>query len=547
MLYAVYEFLEHLGCRWYGPGELHTCIPQYRVLRLKPMDISARPALRQRRYGGEINRDVLLWCVRNRMNAAMHAEPQETHLYGFPRYHERPLPGRLMYTAGAPDREAGTSRNGDLERQPQEDSKPFCLSNPQSRRRWVDSAISFFKKHPEIDVALISPVHEGRLCECRRCRRSTKVALILRLMDELLSALRREGLGVEILYNAIHLEDIIEHPPKTPLQLDAENSKHLWMFVPMMGRCHYHRLDDPECREDSTPELSNVFLLSLLRAWHSAGYNGRIHISEYINRKCWLGLPVVCTSMLVQQFRLCNGYFPIAGLSINHPGHEFGVHILDCYLGARLALEGEAAARRFNELTREFFHTYYGDALAEPVARLYRQLEDTFGVINFFSFLPENIIRFCRTWTEAARNGTPPPQFDQLLPFRHLKYSAADGEAAAAMTLKEMRKRLEQARTTAEHIDSLRTYPPYRERWQKTYDHFCYGYRMFRFIVAQVDCLYALSCGETIEAQHLLKEAERLAETLPRHTTPWGYRDGMEMEATFRALEALRSLMERLK
>ena len=76
------------------------------------------------------------------------------------------------------------------------------------------------------------------------------------------------------------------------------------------------------------------------------------------------------------------------------------------------------------------------------------------------------------------------------------------------MSVEQMRQRLQQAEAIASRINKLQTDGVYAKRWEKTYEQFDYGYCMFRFICAQVDCLKALCDGKYSEAKKYLKEAE---------------------------------------
>ncbi|RKY64660.1 MAG: hypothetical protein DRQ02_11195, partial [Candidatus Latescibacterota bacterium] len=47
-LYSVYRFLEHLGCRWFAPGELGEVIPEMETVAIGPLDIIEKPSLSYR-------------------------------------------------------------------------------------------------------------------------------------------------------------------------------------------------------------------------------------------------------------------------------------------------------------------------------------------------------------------------------------------------------------------------------------------------------------------------------------------------------------------
>ena len=80
-LFAAYEMLERLGCRWFFPGQLGEVIPQSKTVKLKACKTVQRPSLesRQIRFTGEVAADVpnhngdthqarTQWLRRNRLS-----------------------------------------------------------------------------------------------------------------------------------------------------------------------------------------------------------------------------------------------------------------------------------------------------------------------------------------------------------------------------------------------------------------------------------------------------------------------------------------------
>ncbi len=79
-LYAVYEFLELQGCRWYSPHDWGEVIPTRRALLLPVMERFYEPAFYQREIGGGASDVIDLamwvdWCVKNRLNKSFAARP----------------------------------------------------------------------------------------------------------------------------------------------------------------------------------------------------------------------------------------------------------------------------------------------------------------------------------------------------------------------------------------------------------------------------------------------------------------------------------------
>jgi hypothetical protein len=73
-LYAVYEFLENLGVRWYMPGDLGEVVPERKSIALSPVDKLVKPDFNYRDLGGYSPhfdggpRDSVLWRLRMRFS-----------------------------------------------------------------------------------------------------------------------------------------------------------------------------------------------------------------------------------------------------------------------------------------------------------------------------------------------------------------------------------------------------------------------------------------------------------------------------------------------
>jgi hypothetical protein len=70
-LYAAYDLLYRLGCRWFAPGEPHEELPKLELDRLPRIAVTERPAFVTRGFHAWQDRgnpDFLLWMARNRLN-----------------------------------------------------------------------------------------------------------------------------------------------------------------------------------------------------------------------------------------------------------------------------------------------------------------------------------------------------------------------------------------------------------------------------------------------------------------------------------------------
>ena len=73
-IYAIYAFLEELGCRWFFPGEFSEAIPEIDTISVRAMDRIEQPSFRIRNiwYSGwapttdQDHQDFHLWRDRNK-------------------------------------------------------------------------------------------------------------------------------------------------------------------------------------------------------------------------------------------------------------------------------------------------------------------------------------------------------------------------------------------------------------------------------------------------------------------------------------------------
>lgn len=145
--YAIYEFLDMIGCRWYIPSELGEVIPHIKTITLKDTDISLIPAT--------ILRNI--WCEdedfkrRNRLGGidfnASHA------LEGY--VSSKQLQEHPDWNAEVKGKR---SINGRL-----------CWANPEVSNAIADEIISYIEKYKRSCVSL-SPEDGTNFCECDKCK-----------------------------------------------------------------------------------------------------------------------------------------------------------------------------------------------------------------------------------------------------------------------------------------------------------------------------------------------------------------------------------------
>ena len=147
-LFAVYELLERLGCRWYMPGELGTVIPRRRSVSMRSGTHVVAPSFAHRHLQA-VSAD-LPWYRRMRLGGDY-----------FPGSHGIPLEPAADF---ATEPELFALIDGERR------DKQLCLGNPDVLRRAITAAQSYFETHPEAPWIGLGP-NDGRgFCEDDLCR-----------------------------------------------------------------------------------------------------------------------------------------------------------------------------------------------------------------------------------------------------------------------------------------------------------------------------------------------------------------------------------------
>ncbi|MGM0492617.1 MAG: DUF4838 domain-containing protein [Armatimonadota bacterium] len=125
----------------------------------------------------------------------------------------------------------------------------LCYSNPEARRRLVDTVLEWADEHREVDALhfWLSDAPNNH-CECAGCTEHSPADWYAMLANELTPQLAEMAPDMKIVLLAYH--DLL-WPPET-VEIDRAQDNLISMFAPI-SRCYAHSLADPEC--DSGEEL----------------------------------------------------------------------------------------------------------------------------------------------------------------------------------------------------------------------------------------------------------------------------------------------------
>jgi hypothetical protein len=230
LLYAVYDLLEALGCRWLGPGHDGEFLPSLADITLPQQAVADRPAFAQRSL--IIGHDLFLaeaeqwivWAAHNRLNTIfIHTIDAELafgacHLRSWQRRRRDLLP--LLHARGM-DLELGGHHLRDLlprrmfRQQPElfrsngQQRTPdanCCPSNPATQAQLRTAMRAFVQRFPEATVYHLWPddLIGGGWCHCKQCAPLTPADQALLATNQLAAALAVERPDARISMLAYH-------------------------------------------------------------------------------------------------------------------------------------------------------------------------------------------------------------------------------------------------------------------------------------------------------------------------------------------------------
>ena len=420
-LFAAYELLEQLGCRWYLPGDLGTVIPDRATVSV--------PAGRSVHAPAFVHRHL-------------QAIPQS-----LPWYRRQKLGGMYFPTAHGIRLEPAA----DFERTPElfalvngERSKgQLCVSHPEVVKRATAHALAAFRRYPALEYLGLGPNDGSGFCECPNCRAldagdwdpyAAQFSVTDRyvwLFNRILAAVHKELAGRKIGFYAYHAY-------KLPPRQQTPDPHIVPAFAPIT-LCRIHGLANPICPD-------RAFYGKLMTEW------GRL-VPEIFERGYYFNL--ACPGFPWSKVHALREETPAAFASgikgwrvecIN----SWAPYGLTHYVAARLMWNVHTDV---DALLADFYKHFFGPA-AKPMGAyldsLDRRLRDTdchtgssYGMPAFFP--PKWMRSAKRLLNEAARRAGTEPYRLRLRIFR-LNYDMLE----AFLNMLDARNRLDFTTAQAE-------------------------------------------------------------------------------------------------
>lgn len=418
-MYAVYEFLERLGCRWYTPE--FSRIPKRASIDLAVFDETHKPDLEYRELYSGPSRDKD-WAARNRVNGHFSALDETTggriiyHPFGHsfyelvpPEKHFASHPEYFSFTGGARRTERAQ----------------LCLTNPDVIRLGIESVLRWIEEHPEAAIYSVSQNDTEGWCECSNCRRveaeegGAHSGPVVRFVNAIAAEVCRRHPGKLIDTFAYSWT---EQPP-----LKARPHPNVRIRLAPIGLCQAHPYE--QCSR-------NRFFLSRLKGWSQL--TNHLYVWHYFTNFWQYQLPYPNLDELAADIPMYRRH-GVVGMFLQGdigPGCTTEFCELKSYLLAKLLWNPAADARA---IMREFLDAYYGSAA--PRIREYLELTH-------------------REVREAPRGKGKPmwtyksPNFDaDFLPAAKAVFDKADKAAGTGAVL----RRIEKARLSVEWTELLET------------------------------------------------------------------------------------------
>lgn len=233
--FAVFHFLQTLGCRWFMPGELGEVVPSLRTIEISPLDIREKPDFDCRRISGSGFKDGQ-WGVANRTGgmafAIGHAwqdlVPKRTYFKTHPEYYA------LV----------------DGQRRPSQ----LCTSTPDVVKAATETVLARFRSNPALMTVSLSPNDGGGFCECENCRKLDVAGYTEPSYGAVCLSDR-----LQVFYNSIAREVGKEFPGRIlgyyayadytlPPKRETRIEPNLMVWIAPIRQCRLHGIGSPNCR-----------------------------------------------------------------------------------------------------------------------------------------------------------------------------------------------------------------------------------------------------------------------------------------------------------
>ena len=400
VLYAVYDFLASLGCRWIAPdfecyeGSSHYIPEQTELNYIHLAELTQRPALKYRKLyieeGLSHNTQNLLtmidWMPKVHFNTLVAPlNYQGKGRVQWDNWRKQLIPelkkrGIIIEVGGHgyqnflnAEMEDGQlfkkhsewfGQNKDGNRSPNP-NVVFCTSNPEAIAYLHNNILIYLQTHPEIDIFDFWPPDGAKWCECPKCKTlGTVTDRHVLLVSQTAQLLRKENPNVKL--ECLAYASYVEPPQHEILDKNV-----LLDFCPIKQNFEYQIYQDSSIINKAYKEN----LVNWLKA-----FKGDISIYSYYRKYSWRSLPNIIPHYMQNDLRFYRD-IGAKGISVySEPGDWF-TYGLNHYVLGHLAWNPDVDA---DSLITEYCTKLYGPA-ANIAVFVYTNLEN---IVRFGSNIP---------------------------------------------------------------------------------------------------------------------------------------------------------------
>jgi len=506
-LYAAYDLLYGLGCRWFAPGEVHEEVPN--IAGIPDMDVTQKPSFVTRGFLAWENRgnpDFLLWMARNRMNywcveqkehglmrklgirmvCGLH-DAEELFLNPTRYFDAHPEWFALVKGKRVPGIKGMFGTN-------------YCTSNPDATSEFMKNYVQALVDGPYRDADMVRfwTLDVGKWCECDNCKAQgtptdRNLILVHRLDQEIKKARAAGRIHRPITMTFLAYADVLE-PPTRPLPAGFDYDTCAATFYPIR-RCYVHNFDASTC----PPNTNYLHQLSGWARDPRRHYRGQIAIGEYYNVSVYKCLPICFMHTMAHDipvyYRTGARHFDYMHVTCRN----WGSKALTNYQMARQLWDVRADCKA---LWQDYFAKRYGPA-DKPMRSFYESLEAMFSNVTELKY------GLARRLERGAAD---------LFPNTQLRYRREPGVTCDGPTLTEILDHGRQCRRLLEQAMAMQLPLRIQQRIAEDERNFTYGERTVAYYDACVQAFAEARAKRFDAARKHYAEAQRLADLLRADT-----------------------------
>ena len=530
-LYAVYDLLHRLGCRWFAPGALHEEIPK--VDAIGDFDVTAKPSFLTRGFHAWENRGdeaFLLWMARNRLNywcveqenhplirklgirmsCGAHdaqkrfLDPEAVYPYDHPRFEGDAGKPADPYGVN-PAYSGDANKNGKLtyfEAHPRwfplvggkrisnvrgDGGTNYCTSNTDATAEFMKNYVQALTDgaYRDADVVRFWTLDVGKWCGCGACKalgtRTDRNLLLVYHLDRAIKRARSAGkINRPLTIRFLAYADVLA-PPTRPLPKDFDYDTCSATYFPIHRSYVYDFLDPRNPK--------NAQYHRQLVGWvkdPKRHYRGRLCIGEYYNVSGYKCLPISFMHVMARDIPT---YYRLGARRM---------HYMHCTTGnmGNKALTNYQMARQLwdvqtdcEALWRDYFARRYGPA-AETMRAFHESLEKMFSNVTALKY------GLARRLNRGAKDLTCTP-----------------------MTIAEIVAAGQKCRKLIDRALAAKLPPRIRGRIAEDERLFTYGERTIRYYHECIQAFEQARAGRRESARKHFDAAKRVAALLRADTT----------------------------